>query len=703
MATRLGLLRAQGRVRSARLLYGQQKLCSSTSSTGNCTSGSSSVRLLARLSSSDAAAVGSNSVSSRSSSSSSASGTSVQRVLRASTRGKFSPLFPGGSCSSRAPFSTRPSSTTKRDDAHRSSTSTPAVLTFGGVSNADRLAELDDGDKYEDFVDLRLKEAEKLFPEGLAGGGQGALERAASRGTSTALLRREAADALIHSLDDFAAAAAAEQEEEEGGAPFGIKGTSSENWRETCEARQYGMLASAGEGGEGDGGAGGENTGMAAAARDSPHDGDGNDDDYDDIAGDVRAAAAEGAAAAVAAAAAAEAVMVAAVTAADNAGGEGSELEGGGGGGAETDKQEKVVLGSGPIWEEMKALAESKRKPLKGVRRVVVRPGQRSYLLTGRRGSGKSCVLNQAVLHARSTGWIVLFVPDGRNLVQKGIYCQPSTVHEGLYDLPVQSLKRLQTLRDAHGDQLKEISIKDPEVLSRHEGAKTLLDVMDKGLADEASELAGTAHYDVMRELLATTEAKVMLAIDEYNELFQMSHWHYGDNKASFCFLEAPHLTATLPLVPPLVSTGTGLAFEDESLATLANPKVSGRREAAAAATWLDAETGAACLPPPPVNGIVVCAVSGRYPPVKKLRKKKKWTPFEVMAGRLANAVSIPVEPYTRCEFSRVVKRYARVEEVVNEPLGTMEVAKLHAKSDRIPEHVFEVCRAGRYRTVVHD
>lgn len=51
-----------------------------------------------------------------------------------------------------------------------------------------------------------------------------------------------------------------------------------------------------------------------------------------------------------------------------------------------------------------------------------------------------------------------------------------------------------------------------------------------------AQELAGTAHYDVMRELLATTEAKVMLAIDEYNELFQMSHWHYGDDKASRVF-----------------------------------------------------------------------------------------------------------------------------------------------------------------------
>lgn len=47
--------------------------------------------------------------------------------------------------------------------------------------------------------------------------------------------------------------------------------------------------------------------------------------------------------------------------------------------------------------------------------------------------------------------------------------------------------------------------------------------------------------------------------------------------------------------------------------------------------------------------------------------------------------------------------RYFHLLSSFEEPLGTMEVAKLHAKSDRIPEHVFEVCRAGRYRTVVHD
>lgn len=44
-------------------------------------------------------------------------------------------------------------------------------------------------------------------------------------------------------------------------------------------------------------------------------------------------------------------------------------------------------------------------------------------------------------------------------------------------------------------------------------------------------EWAGTAHLDVMRELMATTNAKVLLAIDSYNELFQPSMWHYGDDK----------------------------------------------------------------------------------------------------------------------------------------------------------------------------
>lgn len=189
-------------------------------------------------------------------------------------------------------------------------------------------------------MNLRLEEVEKLFPEGLAGGSQGALERATSRGTSAALLRREAADALIQSLDGFAEAGAT-----------GIEGTGSDKWKEISNVYSAAAKKRGAEGeqegcGEEEGGGGG--------------------------IGDVAAAAAEGVAAAAAAAEAAEAAAsaVAAPAAAGmEAGGQGDTADGEG-------VEEKKVLGDGPIWAEMKALAESKRKPLKGVARVRVRPGQ---------------------------------------------------------------------------------------------------------------------------------------------------------------------------------------------------------------------------------------------------------------------------------------------------------------------------------------
>lgn len=59
--------------------------------------------------------------------------------------------------------------------------------------------------------------------------------------------------------------------------------------------------------------------------------------------------------------------------------------------------------------------------------------------------------------------------------------------------------------------------------------------------------LAGTVHFDVMRELLATTEAKVLLAIDEYNELFQSSHWHYGEEKVRIYIKKAAVVKGGVP------------------------------------------------------------------------------------------------------------------------------------------------------------
>jgi len=56
-------------------------------------------------------------------------------------------------------------------------------------------------------------------------------------------------------------------------------------------------------------------------------------------------------------------------------------------------------------------------------------------LLTGERGSGKSFILTQAVLHARKADWLVVYVPRGWEQTCEGSYVEPALV-----PLPEQSV-----------------------------------------------------------------------------------------------------------------------------------------------------------------------------------------------------------------------------------------------------------------------
>lgn len=105
--------------------------------------------------------------------------------------------------------------------------------------------------------------------------------------------------------------------------------------------------------------------------------------------------------------------------------------------------------------------------------------------------------------------------------------------------------------------------------------------------------------------------------------------------------LEAPHLTATAPLVPPLRATVNGLMLADDDLNALAHPTVD-KKKPVGALPRLDTKMAGKCLPPPPANGIVICATTGRYPVVRKFRKKQ-WSPFEEVAGRLAKDLEVGI------------------------------------------------------------
>lgn len=74
-------------------------------------------------------------------------------------------------------------------------------------------------------------------------------------------------------------------------------------------------------------------------------------------------------------------------------------------------------------------------------------------MLTGKRGMGKSCALNHAVYHARSRGWICIFIPNGWNHVNGGAFIEPVdevTGVENLFDNTMMSADLLRNFWYAH-------------------------------------------------------------------------------------------------------------------------------------------------------------------------------------------------------------------------------------------------------------
>ena len=71
----------------------------------------------------------------------------------------------------------------------------------------------------------------------------------------------------------------------------------------------------------------------------------------------------------------------------------------------------------------------------------------------GKRGMGKSSVLNHAVYHARTRGWICIFLPNGWNHVNGGAFIEPVdevTGVPGLFDNTMMSADLLRDLWYAH-------------------------------------------------------------------------------------------------------------------------------------------------------------------------------------------------------------------------------------------------------------
>lgn len=145
----------------------------------------------------------------------------------------------------------------------------------------------------------------------------------------------------------------------------------------------------------------------------------------------------------------------------------------------------------------------------------------------GERGTGKTATLLHTVHWARREGWITLHIPSGRELVYGGLWVNPSSEKDGSFDQPQVAHQILKDFGAAHSHDLTALNLQ--HAASKNRYGSTLADVLQIGIADEDE---ATAALVVLKgELVAQTERPVLIAIDEYNALFEATPYSFAQKQ----------------------------------------------------------------------------------------------------------------------------------------------------------------------------
>ncbi|CDP04077.1 unnamed protein product [Coffea canephora] len=162
---------------------------------------------------------------------------------------------------------------------------------------------------------------------------------------------------------------------------------------------------------------------------------------------------------------------------------------------------------------------------------------RRKIVLDGHRSCGKSIALAMLVHWARDEGWLVLYVPKGREWTHGGFfYRNPRT---GLWDTPVQAANVLQDVMKFNQTPLQELHCKLTEPIPLGEGAgvgwakgadtmpvpegSTLYDLVQYGIKHTHASVGALVR--LREELLLVEKYPVLFAIDQYNSWFTFSEY----------------------------------------------------------------------------------------------------------------------------------------------------------------------------------
>lgn len=174
-------------------------------------------------------------------------------------------------------------------------------------------------------------------------------------------------------------------------------------------------------------------------------------------------------------------------------------------------------------------------------------PSRSSYLLTGPRGSGKSCALARIVFGARQRGWIALVVPSAWHYVNAGVYVTPSKLNPGLFEQPNGALAVLQATKDAHSrDALEKVALLDTR------WGATAADLLDAALQEDRIDDASSAVNELVLSLAASDTVPCLVAVDEISSWFTDGIIYYFKRKQ----LRPDDVVSVATMKAPLTDAG---------------------------------------------------------------------------------------------------------------------------------------------------
>ncbi|CAL9215274.1 unnamed protein product [Arabidopsis halleri] len=162
---------------------------------------------------------------------------------------------------------------------------------------------------------------------------------------------------------------------------------------------------------------------------------------------------------------------------------------------------------------------------------------KKQIVLDGPVKCGKSIALAMLVHWARDEGWLVLYVPKGRDWTHGGYFYK--NPHTGFWDTPLQAENILKDFVKFNESRLRELRCKihDPIVLGEGAGVgylkgadtmpipedSTLYDLVQMGI--KSTHAAVNVVVRLRKELSVVKDVPVLIVIDQYNSWFTFSEF----------------------------------------------------------------------------------------------------------------------------------------------------------------------------------